>query len=543
MFYYDTGRADTKNKRPTVAWLDFQNNPIPEELHNQWKSENKFLDGMAVILGKVWHNLEKSGLYLNGIDLDNLKAIEEVCKYDGKAISIKELSQWTLVEQHSDDTNRAHIYIYSYKPFAKKSNDKNKTNSSGLTDKIESSEVPAIEVKGLGEHGMLFCSPSMHKKGQQFQIIGTQEPVIADDFEQHIDNVCKRYGISYLQENGNGRSSKNPNQIPIEDLFKSDFKVYEGHNRHEALLRTMESLIKRNQNILDLDAIKRLSKEWNNSGQHCIPPLDKQEFEKQWSDATRFIAKTSTAMDNNDQEQRSARPSSSSSSSAAQKAIELVENHCSEFFQDQFGNPYATVKIDKHLETLQLKGARFKHWLCHKFYEASDKSAMLNGEHIASILNILQARADFEGVRKELELRVSKIKNDPFTIYYDLANKDCEAIKIVATSEREEGETEVELETISNNNKNGWTIEQAPIIFRRYSSQKPQVYPVRGYPKDIFDQFMNLINVSGEDKKLLLKCYIITLFYPDIIKPLTIRIVWISIWKSEMRDLNSSSIP
>ncbi len=30
---------------------------------------------------------------------------------------------------------------------------------------------------------------------------------------------------------------------------------------------------------------------------------------------------------------------------------------------------------------------------------------------------------------------------------------------------------------------------------------------------------MQLINVSGEDKKLLLKCYIIAMFYPDIIKP------------------------
>ncbi len=56
---------------------------------------------MAVILGKVWHNNQKPGLNLNGIDLDNSKAIEEVCKYDGKAISIKELSQWTLVEAAS----------------------------------------------------------------------------------------------------------------------------------------------------------------------------------------------------------------------------------------------------------------------------------------------------------------------------------------------------------------------------------------------------------------------------------------------------------
>jgi hypothetical protein len=36
---------------------------------------------------------------------------------------------------------------------------------------------------------------------------------------------------------------------------------------------------------------------------------------------------------------------------------------------------------------------------------------------------------------------------------------------------------------------------------------------------DIFDRFMNSVNVKGEDNKLLLKCYIISLLYPDIPKP------------------------
>lgn len=39
------------------------------------------------------------------------------------------------------------------------------------------------------------------------------------------------------------------------------------------------------------------------------------------------------------------------------------------------------------------------------------------------------------------------------------------------------------------------------------------------YPHAIFDRFMNLINVKGQDNKLLLKCYVISLFYPEIPKP------------------------
>jgi hypothetical protein len=134
----------------------------------------------------------------------------------------------------------------------------------------------------------LFCCPSIHKNGHSYQILGTQEPVIGDGFEQHIDNICKKYGISYLTDgNDNGRSSSPLPLVPIEDLFKPDTKIYEGHNRHEALLRAMESLIARNRSILSIYKIQELAKEWNNT--HCEPPLDDHEFDRQWNDAKRFI--------------------------------------------------------------------------------------------------------------------------------------------------------------------------------------------------------------------------------------------------------------
>jgi hypothetical protein len=222
---YDNGvnviPADTKNKTTSISWAEWQNKPIPEDLHKEWKTTGAFNKGMAVILGKVWHNKDKSGLYLNGIDADNLKAIEEICTRSGGSISLDELAQWTLVEQHSDDTNRAHIYVYSHKPFTKKSSDKN----NNLSAKLDANAIPAIEVKGLGEHGLFFCSPSMHKNGQPYQIIGIEEPVIADDFEEHIDNICRKYELRYLdKDNGQSQSHK----TPIEELFNPSVKVLEG---------------------------------------------------------------------------------------------------------------------------------------------------------------------------------------------------------------------------------------------------------------------------------------------------------------------------
>jgi hypothetical protein len=275
--------ADTKKKAIYEKWSEWQDSPIPEELHNKWKEEGVFSKGIAVILGKVWHNREKSALYLNGIDADNLKAIEEICTYNGKSISLKQLADRTLVEQHQDDTDRAHIYIYSRKPFEKKSSDKTTIES---IKKIKSSEIPAIEVKGLGKHGTMFCSSSVHENGSRYEILGTHTPRIADDFEQHIDNICRKHGISYLDGNGNGKSLTSP-LSPIEDLFKTDARIYEGHNRHEALLRVMESLIVRNRSILSIYKIQELAREWNNT--HCEPPLDDHEFDRQWNDAKRFI--------------------------------------------------------------------------------------------------------------------------------------------------------------------------------------------------------------------------------------------------------------
>ena len=64
-----------------------------------------------------------------------------------------------------------------------------------------------------------------------------------------------------------------------------------------------------------------------------------------------------------------------------------------------------------------------------------------------------------------------------------------------------------------------WKIKKNEIIFRRIDHQQAQDYPnVAGdYPIDVFDQFMNLLNVKL-GKRLILKCYIVSLFIPNLPK-------------------------
>ncbi|MPZ05719.1 MAG: hypothetical protein GEU26_04765 [Nitrososphaeraceae archaeon] len=494
--------ADTLHKKPIIPWKSFQNDPIPIKLHDQWKSEGLFCNGLAVILGKVWHRKDKEGYYLVGVDADNFKAIHEILSRSEKTISPEKFATRTIVEQHSDSPDKMHFYIYCPRPLLGKASDISRID----TRKMRNNQIPAFEIKSLGEHGIIYCAPSMHKNGFPYTILATYEPATltekqTSELEQHFDDISKKYGLQYLDiNNGNGKAL-----TPIQDLFKQDFEITEGNNRHEAVLRIAESLIFRNKGILSLDQIRELT--WKRNLQICKPPLDKKEFDRQWDCAVDFVRKKngkdkSSVMHYDGIED--------SNWSAASRALALVQQKCSEFFVDQYNRPFAAVGINQHIEVLPMESNRFRNWICKLYYESQNGDSVLTGESIGSILNILKAQATFSGITRILNLRISNgdntdMKNNNLNqeFYYDLANKKWEIIRITADD--------------------GWSIESSesmPIMFKRYSNLQSQVYPVREYPNDIFNRFLDLVNLHDQDTKLLLKCYIISLFIPGIPKPI-----------------------
>jgi hypothetical protein len=179
--------------------------------------------------------------------------------------------------------------------------------------------------------------------------------------------------------------------------------------------------------------------------------------------------------------------------SKAQEALELAKSNCVELFVDQHAIPYAAVAVNDHYEVLLMSSTRFRSWLCRLFYD--NKKLLLNGEDVTNALNVLKAETEFSSNQKHLHLRVA---SDSFAIYYDLTNNLWEAIRI---------------------DSDGWKLEKSPGLFVRYNNQQSQVYPARNYEEDIFDRFFALTNVRTEDDKLLLKCYIVSLFVPEIPKP------------------------
>ena len=180
----------------------------------------------------------------------------------------------------------------------------------------------------------------------------------------------------------------------------------------------------------------------------------------------------------------------------SEDALELVKAKCNELFTDQYTKPYAVIRVNSHAETLSLQSQKFRNWIAKLYYDAH--GGTLSSEDITSTLNVLKAEAQFNGPQRQLDVRVVSMPGDNSTIYYDLTNPEWQCITITP---------------------DGWSVQAAPVVFTRYANHKAQVYPVKDYPADILDQFLKFLNVKDEDHKLLLKCYLISLFIPNIAKP------------------------
>ena len=178
--------------------------------------------------------------------------------------------------------------------------------------------------------------------------------------------------------------------------------------------------------------------------------------------------------------------------SVAEKLVDLISQDSNIFFKDQYDTAYVRIHNSDHNEIIRVESGRFKRHLIRLYHESENKVA--NAEAVTNAVQVLQAKAEYNGDTYPLSVRVISYNN---CFFYDLSNPKWECIKI---------------------SEQGWElVDKTPIpLFVRYNHQTPQVQPSRDYTPDIFDRFMNLTNVKNEDDKKLLKVYIISLLIPDI---------------------------
>jgi len=179
--------------------------------------------------------------------------------------------------------------------------------------------------------------------------------------------------------------------------------------------------------------------------------------------------------------------------SQADQLIRLAFEN-TELFSNEVCEPHALIHIDGHDEILPCRGRLFKRFLSRLLYEAAEKGA--SSEALSTALNVIEAKAVFDGERYELFNRVGK-HNGAF--WYDLTDSLWRAVRVLPGH---------------------WQIVDAPpILFTRYGHHAPQVEPTKG---GSVDRIFDFLAVPDGGPKLLMMVYLVSCFVPDIPHPIPV---------------------
>jgi hypothetical protein len=146
-----------------------------------------------------------------------------------------------------------------------------------------------------------------------------------------------------------------------------------------------------------------------------------------------------------------------------------------ELFHAPDGTAFVTIPVDDHFETWPVRSRGFKRWLSREFFNETKSAA--NSDATQSALNVIEARAHFDGVERDVYIRVGAY-ND--RLYLDLADKRWRVVEI---------------------DKDGWRIiDRAPIPFRRSAGMRTLPDPVHGGKINELRQFLNINKDSKGNK-------------------------------------------
>ena len=152
-----------------------------------------------------------------------------------------------------------------------------------------------------------------------------------------------------------------------------------------------------------------------------------------------------------------------------------------ELFHTATGTAHADLAIDGHRETWPVRGPRFRAWLRRRYYEATGDA--LNAAALSAALNLLEARAQFDGPERTVHVRVAEHEG---RIYLDLADQAWRAVDI---------------------GPDGWrVVGEPPVRFRRPAGLLPLPIPQRG---GSLGELRSFLNLPGEDDLVLVVAWLL----------------------------------
>jgi hypothetical protein len=142
-----------------------------------------------------------------------------------------------------------------------------------------------------------------------------------------------------------------------------------------------------------------------------------------------------------------------------------------ELFHAADETAFADIMADGHRETWPIRSSRFRLWLRRKYYEATGEAP--SAGEINSALNLLEARAQFDGPTRAVHIRVAEHGG---RVYLDLVDDRWRAVEI---------------------GPEGWqVISCPPLRFRRTSGMLPLPVPVKGGSIEMLASFCNMASRS-----------------------------------------------
>ena len=128
---------------------------------------------------------------------------------------------------------------------------------------------------------------------------------------------------------------------------------------------------------------------------------------------------------------------------------------------------YADFEVNGHRETWAIRSKMFKRWLARRFYEETSKAP--NSEALQSALNVIEAKALFEGPEYPVFIRVGGYENK---LYLDLCDETWRAVEI---------------------DDRGWRVIDKPQVrFRRAAGMKSLPIPMPGGSIELLRSFLNV---------------------------------------------------
>ena len=145
--------------------------------------------------------------------------------------------------------------------------------------------------------------------------------------------------------------------------------------------------------------------------------------------------------------------------------IELTQK--AELFHSPDATAFADLMVNGHRETWPIRTKGFRRWLARCFFEATGNAP--NSEALQSALNVIEAKAYFDGPEREVHIRIGGLAD---RLYLDFGDETWWAVEI---------------------DSGGWrVVNEPPVRFRRAAGMQALPAPQPGGSIETLRRFLNV---------------------------------------------------